>query len=139
MFNLLQTSLGGFYINDFNLYGRTWQVNLQAESVDRADRSALDRLNIRTKAGEMVPLSAIATVSTRSAPLALVHQSQFPAVTLSFNLQPGSSLGAAVEAIQRAQREIEMPEAIVATFSGTAAEFRSSLKSEPWLLLARTR
>jgi multidrug efflux pump subunit AcrB len=57
-------------------------------------------------------------------------------VTLSFNLSPGSSLGAAVRAIQNAEKEIGLPETVAPTFSGSAAEFRSSLKSEPFLILA---
>src|SRR5206468_8751615 len=70
------------------------------------------------------------------APLAIVHQGQFPAVTLSFNLRPGDSLGEAVDAIQKVEKEIGLPETVVTTFSGSAAEFRSSLKSEPFLILA---
>ena len=84
----------------------------------------------------MVPLSAFAKVKTSTAPLAIVHQGQFPAVTLSFNLRPGGSLGEAVEAIQTAEKEIGLPDTVVATFSGSAAEFQSSLKSEPFLILA---
>src|SRR6202008_2074442 len=60
----------------------------------------------------------------------------FPAVTLSFNLNPGSSLGAAVDAIQRAGREIKLPPTVATTFSWSGAEFRPSLESEPLLLLA---
>ncbi|NBV22109.1 MAG: multidrug efflux RND transporter permease subunit [Proteobacteria bacterium] len=113
-----------------------YRVILEAEPRFQLTPESLDKIHVKSTTGQIVPLSTIATVKIISAPLAIVHQGQFPAVTLSFNLQPGSSLGAAVEAIQKAQREIEMPETIVATFSGTAAEFRSSLKSEPWLLLA---
>ena len=113
-----------------------YRVILEAEPRFQLTPESLSKIHVKSTTGQLVPLSTIATVKTITAPLAIVHQGQFPAVTLSFNLQPGSSLGAAVEAIQKAQREIEMPETIVATFSGTAAEFRSSLKSEPWLLLA---
>ena len=67
-------------------------------------------------------------------PLTILHEGQFPAVTLSFNLSPGSSLGAAVAAIQRAEKEIGLPETVSPTFSGSAAEFRSSLASEPFLI-----
>ena len=84
----------------------------------------------------MVPLKTFAKLRTVTAPLAIVHQGQFPAVTLSFNLSPDSSLGAAVKAIQQAEKELGMPETVVSTFSGSAAEFRSSLQSEPFLLLA---
>ena len=84
----------------------------------------------------MVPLSAFAHLSTVTASLAINHEGQFPAVTLSFNLSPGSSLGAAVDAIQKAQKDIGLPDTVATTFSGSAAEFRSSLQSEPLLILA---
>src|SRR5205085_12451972 len=60
----------------------------------------------------------------------------FPAITLSFNLRPGASLGSAVRRIQEIEKQIGLPETVVTTFSGSAAEFRSSLKSEPFLILA---
>lgn len=113
-----------------------YRVILEAEPRFQLTPESLDKIHVKSTTGQTVPLSAIATVKMVTAPLAIVHQGQFPAVTLSFNLQPGKSLGAAVEAIQKAEHEIEMPDTIVATFSGTAAEFRSSLKSEPFLLLA---
>jgi multidrug efflux pump subunit AcrB len=84
----------------------------------------------------MVPLSAFATSRVVTAPLAVIHQGQFPAVTLSFNLGPGGSLGQAVKAIQQAEKEIGLPETVVSTFSGSAAEFRASLTTEPFLILA---
>src|SRR5664280_1026137 len=84
----------------------------------------------------MIPLSTFATLRTVTAPLAIVHEGQFPAVTLSFNLRPGSSLGEAVNVIQHAQQDIGLPETVITRFSGSAAEFRSSLKSEPFLILA---
>jgi multidrug efflux pump subunit AcrB len=96
----------------------------------------LDQIYVKSGGGQMVPLSAFATSKVISAPLAIVHQGQFPAVTLSFNLASGASLGAAVKAIQAAETEIGVPETIVSDFSGSAAEFRSSLASEPFLILA---
>src|SRR5438552_2566184 len=71
-----------------------------------------------------------------TAPLTIAHHGQFPAVTVSFNLHPGASIGHAVDAIQNAEKQIGLPETVVTTFSGSAAEFRSSLKSEPFLILA---
>jgi multidrug efflux pump subunit AcrB len=68
--------------------------------------------------------------------LTITHQGQFPAITLSFNLRPGASLGSAVKAIQAAEKQIGLPETVVTSFSGSAAEFRASLKSEPFLILA---
>jgi len=84
----------------------------------------------------MVPLTAFAQLKSETVPLTILHQGQFPAVTISFNLRPGSSLGAAVKAIQNAEKEIGLPETVAPTFSGSAAEFRSSLASEPFLILA---
>ncbi len=86
--------------------------------------------------GAAVPLSAFTHFETRSAPLAINHQGQFPVVTISFNLAPGGSLGEATKAIERVQSEIGMPLSIQAAFQGTAASFRSSLANEPLLILA---
>ncbi len=84
----------------------------------------------------LVPLSAFATITTSTAPLVITHQGQFPAAVISFNLRPGYFLSDAVAAVQRAQREIGLPDTIQTSFSGSAAEFQSSLASEPWLILA---
>ena len=97
---------------------------------------SLDKIYVRATTGKMVPLSAFSKITTLSAPLAINHQGQFPSVTLSFNLSPGKSLGDAVPAVQSAQKEIGLPETVATTFSGSAAEFRSSLKREPFLILA---
>jgi multidrug efflux pump subunit AcrB len=91
---------------------------------------------VKSSTGQAVPLSAFARISTSTAPLTIVHQGQFPAITLSFNLRPGASLGEAVRGVQLAEQQIGLPETVVTTFSGSAAEFRSSLKSEPFLILA---
>ena len=81
--------------------------------------------------------SASSPASSRTtAPLAIAHQEQFPAVTISFNLAPGASLGDAVDVIAAAEREIGMPTSIIGSYSGDAAEFARSLAGEPWLILA---
>jgi multidrug efflux pump subunit AcrB len=113
-----------------------YRVILEAEPTFQLTPESLNKIYVKSTTGQMVPLSAFAHVQTQTAPLAITHEGQFPAVTLSFNLSPGSSLGAAVKAIQQAEKEIGLPETVVPTFSGSAAEFRSSLKSEPFLILA---
>jgi len=113
-----------------------YRVILEAEPRFQLTPEALNKIYVKSTTGQMVPLSAFATLRTVTASLAIVHEGQFPAVTLSFNLRPGSSLGEAVNAIQRAQRDIGLPETVMTTFSGSAAEFRSSLKSELFLILA---
>ena len=59
-FNALQATLGGYYVNDFNLFGRTWQVNLQAEAIDRSKVGDIYRIHVRNKNGDMVPIRAVA-------------------------------------------------------------------------------
>jgi multidrug efflux pump len=83
-----------------------------------------------------VPLSAVATLTRTTAPLAISHQAQFPAVSLSFNLSPGESLGQAVEEVKKIESRIGMPTSIAGMFSGDAAEFSKSLAGQPWLILA---
>jgi hypothetical protein len=78
----------------------------------------------------MAPLGGIAQLSGSTTPLAVNHQGQFPAVTMSFNLAPGVSLGGAVELINRAERDIHMPSGIRGTFAGTAQAFQASLANQ---------
>ncbi|MDB6034340.1 MAG: Cobalt-zinc-cadmium resistance protein CzcA [Verrucomicrobiales bacterium] len=113
-----------------------YRVILEAEPGFQTDPAALDKLFVKSTTGQMVPFSAFSKIRTTTAPLTILHQGQFPAVTLSFNLRPGKSLGAAVEAIGAAEKAIGLPETVATTFSGSAAEFRTSLKSEPFLILA---
>jgi multidrug efflux pump len=86
--------------------------------------------------GAPVPISAFTRMHNTNASLAVNHQGQFPVVTLSFNLAPGASLGQATKAIQQAEKEIQLPASINASFQGTAAAFQNSLASEPYLILA---
>jgi multidrug efflux pump len=83
-----------------------------------------------------VPLAAIATVSQQTAPLQISHLGQFPATTVSFNLAPGASLGAAVDTVTRVERDIKLPASILTSFQGAALSFQSSLKNELFLILA---
>ena len=86
--------------------------------------------------GSMVPLAAFTRYVANTAPLQVNHQGQFPAVTLSFNLPLGVSLGTAVDAIQRAQADMRLPATIRGSFQGTAQAFQASLASEPLLIAA---
>jgi multidrug efflux pump len=86
--------------------------------------------------GGQVPLSAIATFTTRADPLVIEHLGQFPATTISFNLAPGASLGAAVTAIQNAETTLKFPAALTTTFEGAALAFQSSLGNEVFLVIA---
>jgi multidrug efflux pump len=86
--------------------------------------------------GPQVPLATIAKVRRTTAPLSIAHEEQFPAATISFDLAPDASLGNAVNAISRVEREIELPLSVTGSFSADAAEFNRSLAGEPWLILA---
>jgi multidrug efflux pump len=97
----------------------------------------LDAIYLRaTNHGSVVPLSAIAHYLPTTAPIAVNHQGQFPAVTISFNLVPGFALSDAVKAIQQMEQKIKMPETVHGSFSGTLQAFQQSLTSEPFLILA---
>jgi len=96
----------------------------------------LDSIYVRPPQGPMVPLSTVAHFAPGTTSLAVNHQGQFPAVTLSFNLVPGVALGDAVDAINAATRELGLPASIHASFQGTAQAFQASLAGEPLLILA---
>jgi multidrug efflux pump len=102
----------------------------------KEDPEGLKSIYVRSANGSDVPLSAFTHFERTNTPLAINHQGQFPAVTLSFNLVPGVALGQATAAIEAAKREIGLPASIHADFAGTAAAFRASLANEPLLILA---
>src|SRR5207247_2290729 len=93
----------------------------------------LRQLYLRAPNGNPVPLSAFASYAETTTPLAVNHQSQFPSVTLSFNLAPGVSLGDAVNAIETATRPLGLPASIQGSFQGTAQAFQPSIANEPML------
>jgi multidrug efflux pump len=113
-----------------------YHVVLEALPGLQSSADGLRSLYIPTATGTQAPLRSLVRASAVSAPLAINHQEQFPSVTLSFNLAPRVSLGAAVDAIRRATKDLGMPASIQATFQGTAAAFESSLANEWVLILA---
>lgn len=120
------------------IYGQAnqYRVVLEALPEFQRDPSVLSKLYVSGTGGAQVPVSAFATLSRTTAPLAIFHQEQFPAVTMSFNLAPDVALGAAVEGIKAAEQRIGMPTSISGVYSGDAAEFARSLAGQPWLILA---
>ncbi|PYS40706.1 MAG: acriflavine resistance protein B [Acidobacteria bacterium] len=113
-----------------------YHVVLEVEPKFQRNPDALKDIYVRAPSGTQVPLASFTRLETNTTPLAVNHQGQFPATTLSFNLAPGASLGDAVKAIENAGREIGLPPSIRASFQGTAAAFESSLANEVWLILA---
>jgi len=113
-----------------------YHVVLEAKPEWQRSLDGLRNIYIPTANGTQAPLSSLVRGHMTSAPLAINHQDQFPSVTLSFNLAPRASLGAAVDAIRKSTKELGMPASVQASFQGTAEAFQASLAGEPVLILA---
>jgi multidrug efflux pump len=113
-----------------------YRVVLEAEAGNRLGPQALEQLFVQSEGGTPVRLSSLATLEQRNAPLLINHIGQFPAVTLSFNLASGVSLGKAVQVIEAVEQEIGLPAGIQTRFQGAAEAFRASLSSTLLLILA---
>ena len=113
-----------------------YRVVLGVKSDFQQGPSGLSSIYVRGTTGGQVPLSAITSSSESTGPLVINRQGQFPAVTTSFNLSPGFSLGKAVDAIESAMQQLNMPVSIKGTFQGAARAFKASLTNEPLLILA---
>jgi len=113
-----------------------YRVVIEAEAGNRLGPQALEQLFVQSEGGTPVRLSSLATLEQRNAPLLINHIGQFPAVTLSFNLADGVSLGEAVEVIESIEAEIGLPAGIQSRFQGAAEAFRASLSSTLLLILA---
>jgi len=113
-------------------------VILEADPAAQQTLTSLDQIYLPSSLSStgQVPLSAIATVQTQTAPLAVNHIGQFPAVTISFNLAQNASLGAAVDAIKAAEKNVGLPISMITTFEGAALAFQSALSNEVLLILA---
>ena len=122
------------YFTQLNTYGVIEEILPELQK----SPDSLDRIYVKSPlTGGAVPLSSLVNVDSRQVgPLSVSHQGQFPAVTLTFNLQPGVALGQAVEAITQAARQIGMPPSVIPTFQGNAQAFQESLSSEPLLIAA---
>jgi multidrug efflux pump len=113
-----------------------YHVVLEVDPQFQQNPDSLKNIYVKSSTGAQVPLASFSHFESSNTALAINHQGQFPEVTLSFNLAPGVSLGEATKAIDQAEQEISLPNSIHTSFQGTAAAFRNSLSSEPWLILA---
>jgi hydrophobe/amphiphile efflux-1 (HAE1) family protein len=109
VFTSLQATLGGLYTNDFNKFGRTWQVNIQGEAQNRRNVEALWQIQIRNKAGEMVPLRSIAEVSTVVGPQVITRYNNYRSVTINGSPAPGASSGTALQAMEEVSAKTLSP------------------------------
>jgi HAE1 family hydrophobic/amphiphilic exporter-1 len=119
VFTTLQATLGGYFTNNFNLFGRTWQVNLQAEAADRRDVSALWKIFIRTAKGEMVPLQSIASVRTVTGPQVITRYNNYRSVTINGGPAPGVASGTALAAMAEVSAKT-LPPGYAFEWTGTA-------------------
>ncbi|TLY38656.1 MAG: MdtB/MuxB family multidrug efflux RND transporter permease subunit [Nitrospirae bacterium] len=113
-----------------------YRVVLEVKPEFQQGPQALRDIYVRSANGGQVPLSAFTQLTETTAPLVISHQGQFPAVTVSFNVAPGVSLGAAVQAVETAAHQIGLPASIRGSFQGTAQAFQAALTNEPLLILA---
>jgi HAE1 family hydrophobic/amphiphilic exporter-1/multidrug efflux pump len=110
IFNALAATLGTYYVNDFNKYGRTWQVLLSAEREHRSRPEDVGAVYVRSDKGEMVPLRALARIEYSNGPGTLERFDNLPAVKLIGNGKPGVSSGEAIEEVERIAREVLPPD-----------------------------
>ncbi|HZP62184.1 MAG TPA: MdtB/MuxB family multidrug efflux RND transporter permease subunit [Terriglobales bacterium] len=134
--NTLYDAFGQRQVSTIFTQLNQYHVILEVDPQFQQNPGSFKDLYVKSSNGTQVPLSSITQIHTSSTSLAINHQGQFPVVTLSFNLAPGKSLGDATKAIDEAEKEIGMPPSVHTAFQGTAAAFRNSLSSEPWLIVA---
>ncbi|WP_027796482.1 MdtB/MuxB family multidrug efflux RND transporter permease subunit [Paraburkholderia acidipaludis] len=136
--NALYDAFGQRIISTIFTQSNQYRVILEAEPQLQRYTDALNAIYLpsSTSTTGQVPLSAVASFHERPAPLLVTHLSQFPATTISFNLAPGASLGAAVKAIQQAEGDIGLPGSFQTRFQGAALAFQASLSNELFLILA---
>jgi HAE1 family hydrophobic/amphiphilic exporter-1 len=131
----LYSTFGERQVSTIYTASDSYQVILQAADADRRDESAFSKIFVRSKGGTLVPLSAVATVRRTVGPIAINHAGQLQAITVSFNLAPGGSLGDAAKKIEQYRQGIGMPASILTSWGGDAAAFQSSQGSQIWLII----
>ncbi len=136
VFTALQSTLGGFFVNNFNLYGRTWQVNIEGEAADRRDISDIWQIYVRNKAGEMVPMRSIANLRFVVGPQVITRYNNYRSVTINGSPAPGGSSGAALAAMQEVS-DATLPPGYTFEWTGTAfQEHEASGQTGPILATA---
>jgi multidrug efflux pump len=134
--NALYDAFGQRIVSTIFTQSNQYRVILEADPKSYRSVDSLASIYVPSSSGGQVPLSAIVKVDVETRPLLINHLAQFPATTVSFNLAPEASLGAAVTAIENAERGLGLPSSIRTTFQGAALAFRSNLNNEVLLLIA---
>lgn len=105
IFDALQINLGSLYVNDFNRFGRTYRVIVQADTPFRMDPKDIELINVRNQHGEMIPLSALVTITRTNGPDRVIHYNGYPSVDITGNAAPGYTSGQATDAMEKILRE----------------------------------
>ncbi|MDE2165012.1 MAG: MdtB/MuxB family multidrug efflux RND transporter permease subunit [Alphaproteobacteria bacterium] len=134
--NALYDSFGQRIVSTIFTQSNQYRVILESAKDYQSSIGALNSIYLPSAGGGQVPLSAMAKVETQMVPLQIDHLGQFPSNMVSFNLAPGASLGAAVDAIKSAETAIGMPRGIITVFQGATLAFQNSLTNELFLILA---
>jgi multidrug efflux pump subunit AcrB len=134
--NTLSDAFGQRIVSTMLTQQNQYHVVLEVEPQFQFGPSALNDLYINSSSGQQVPLSTLVKAVEKVAPLVVNHQGQFPSVTVSFNLLPGTAIGNAVASIEQAEKQLNKPAALVTSFQGNAQAFQSSLSSTPVLIAA---
>ncbi|HEY0746966.1 MAG TPA: MdtB/MuxB family multidrug efflux RND transporter permease subunit [Steroidobacteraceae bacterium] len=134
--NALYDAFGQRIVSTIFTQSNQYRVIMEADPSSYRSVDSLASIYVPSASGGQVPLSAIATVEVQTRPILINHLAQFPATTVSFNLAPNASLGAAVSAIENTERSLGLPISIHTTFQGAALAFRSNLSNELLLLIA---
>ncbi len=136
IFTALQSTLGGYYVNDFNLFGRTWQVNIQGEAADRSDIPAIWRIFVRNSRGTMVPLRSVADARIVLGPQTIVRYNNYRSVNINGSPAPGVSSGDALAAMAQVSART-LPPGYAFEWTGTAYQEASAAgQTGPILALA---
>ncbi len=136
VFTALQSTLGGFFVNNFNLFGRTWQVNIEGEAANRRDIENIWQINVRNKAGEMVPMRSIAELRFVVGPQVITRYNNYRSITINGSPAPGGSSGAALVAMQEVS-DRTLPPGYSFEWTGTAyQEHEASGQTGPILAMA---
>jgi len=136
VFQALQSTLGGIFVNNFNLYGRTWQVNIQGEADDRRRIDDIWQIQVRNKVGEMVPMRSIAEVRYAVGPQVITRYNNYRSITINGSPAPGRSSGDALTAMAEVSAKT-LPPGYAYEWTGTAyQEYEASGQTGPILALA---
>src|SRR5262249_41895429 len=129
VFDALQAYLGSYYVNDFNRFGRTWQVNVQADAPFRVDAETVRQLKVRNADDDMVPLGAVAEVRDSAGPVTITRYNMFPAATITGSWQPGVSTGDVLRTME-GLADKELPRSMTSEWTELSYLQKQSSKAE---------